>query len=843
MARTKTDSTVEKEIKPYTHDDKTRLNNPPVGYAQYDTAQETKKKYSYDPNLDPTLTWAGKAERTSFEIPTVSLHVHETIDPYRIIREARHREHRGVYQTTLFDTDSLKKRRESLEFYQHSRGWTNRLIAGDSLLIMNSLLEKESMAGKVQMVYIDPPYGIKYGSNFQPFTDKKNVQDGKDEDLTKEPEMIKAFRDTWELGIHSYLSYLRDRVTLARELLAESGSIFVQISEDNLHHIREICDEIFGPENFVTQIYYKKTTGAGSSGDLITLPSVGDYIVWYAKNKSGYKYHKLFKKKDFGGEGSSAYKRIELKDGTRMTISQWEKETGQVFSYSSRPEGSKIYGLDNLTSQSGGESSRFPIEYNDKVYTISKGSWKTSQEGIKHLIENRRIDVSDRGGIGYVRYFEDFSMMPITNLWTDTVGQNQYGGDKIYIVQTALSAVQRCLLMTTDPGDLVLDITCGSGTTAYVAEQWGRRWITCDTSRISIALTKQRLMTALFDYYMLLYPDVGVSGGFDYIKEKHVTLKSIANDLPPVMEDLFDQPRVDKNKMRVTGPFTVEAIPSPTVKSLDDLNESVDSSSKQSDWREELKASGILTRSGEKIQFSRVEPLSGTQFLQAEAETKEDFPRKAVICFAGETRPLDSRMVRFAIEEAETVHPAPKMIIFCAFQFDPEASKDIDETVWPGVQLLQVHMNTDLLTDDLMKKRSGNQSFWMVGQPDVVCEKIEEGLDKGKYQVKVRGYDYYDVKTGTVQSGNTTNIAMWMLDTDYDGMSLNPSQTFFPMSGPDDGWSKLAKTLKVELDQDLIKMYRGVKSIPFSVKPPVKVAVKIIDNRGIESLKIITIGE
>ena len=842
MARTKADSTVEKEIKPYTHDDKTRLNNPPVGYAQYDTAQETKKKYSYDPNLDPTLTWAGKAERTSFEIPTVSLHVHENIDPYRIIREARHREHRGVYQTTLFDTDSLKKRRESLEFYQHSRGWANRLIAGDSLLVMNSLLEKESMAGKVQMVYIDPPYGIKYGSNFQPFTDKKNVQDGKDEDLTKEPEMIKAFRDTWELGIHSYLSYLRDRITLARELLTESGSLFIQISEDNLHHVREICDEVFGPENFVTFISYASTSGFATN----FISRAGDYVVWYAKSKNQIKYRQLFIPKEFGGEGGTAYKKIELKDGTRLSIAEWEKQNGCKFDYKTRPEGSRVYGLGDVTSQGSGPTLQ-PFEFNGKTYYPSKGNhWKAKYpEGMQRLADLKRIDVGDKS-IGYVRYFDDFPFMQISNLWKDTLGQNQYGSSgKKYVVQTSLLVVQRCILMSTDPGDLVLDITCGSGTTAYLAEQWGRRWITCDTSRIAIALAKQRLLTALFDYYQLLHPDLGIAGGFNYKKVPHVTLDSLANNESPVTEDLVDQPLLDKTKVRITGPFTIEAIPSPTVKSLDTIEDSPSSdvSSKQSEWRDELKAAGILTRSGNKIQFSRVEPLSGTTYLQAEAETIEESPRKAVICFAGETRPLDARMVRFAIEEAETIHPAPKMIIFCAFQFDPEASKDIDEAVWPGVQLLQVHMNTDLLTDDLMKKRSGNQSFWMIGQPDVVCIKIEEGADKGKFQVKVRGFDYYDVKTGTVQSGNTSNIAMWMLDTDYDGMSLNPSQIFFPMAGPDEGWTKLAMTLKVELDQDLVEMYRGVESIPFSLKPPAKIAVKIIDNRGIESLKVITIGE
>lgn len=703
---------------------------------------------------------------------------------------------------------------------------------------MNSLLEKEGMAGKVQMVYVDPPYGIKYGSNFQPFINKKNVEDGKDEDLTQEPEMIKAFRDTWELGIHSYLSYLRDRLLLSKDLLSETGSVFVQISENNLHYIRQICDEIFGSDNFVTQIYYKKTTGAGSPGELTSLPSVGDYIVWYAKDKCQYKYNKLFKKKEFGGEGSSAYKKIELADGTRMSISQWEKQTGKTFDYKTRPTGSRVYALDNLTSQSGGENARFPIVFEGKEYTINRGSWKTSKEGIQRLLELRRIDTSDKGGIGYVRYYDDFSMIPLTNLWTDTVGQNQYGGEKKYVVQTAITAIQRCLLMTTDPGDLVLDITCGSGTTAYVAEQWGRRWITCDTSRVAITLTKQRIMAACYDYYKLLHPELGITGGLEYEVCPHVMLKTLANDDETVKEYLIDRPIIDKTKIRVSGPFTVEAIPAPTVQSIDDPSVHTSSTSKQSQWRDELLATGIITRAGQKIEFTRVEPLSGTTYLQAEGETLSlGGCKRAVIHFASESHPLDQRMVNFILDETERIRPSPDIILFCAFQFDPEAAKFIDETSWPGVQLLKVQMNTDLLTEDLKKNRSNNQSFWMIGQPDVAVDKNDEG----KYVVTIRGFDYYDVKTGKVESGDTRRISMWMLDTDYDGLSLNPSQIFFPMAGPKDGWAKLSKTLKVELDPDLIELYKGVISIPFEINGPTKIAVKIIDDRGIESMKVLNL--
>lgn len=396
--------------------------------------------------------------------------------------------------------------------------------------------------------------------------------------------------------------------------------------------------------------------------------------------------------------------------------------------------------------------------------------------------------------------------------------------------------------MTTDPGDLVLDITCGSGTTAYVAEQWGRRWITCDTSRVAITLAKQRLMTATFDYYKLAHEEQGVGSGFVYKTVPHITLKSIANNEPPATETLYDQPEIDKTKIRVTGPFTVEALPAPVVKPLDDLGGmEEDVSAKQTDWRDQLLATGILGRGGAKLEFSRVEPLSGTKFLQAEAETKEDTPRRAVICFAGETKPLDSRMVEMALDEAEAMRPAPQLIVFAAFQFDPEAAKNIAETNWPGVTLLQTQMNTDLMTEDLKKKRSSDQSFWLVGQPDV--ELIRDGRSKTRYKVRVNGFDYYDVKKGTVESGSTSRIAMWMLDTDYDGMCIVPKQVFFPMGGKKDGWNKLAKTLRAEIDPDLIEKFAGNESLWFTVQPNSRIAVKIIDDRGIESLKVIRVGE
>ena len=828
-----------RDVEAYTHDDKKRTNNPPVGMAQHDKAEEKVKTYQFDPHLDPTLQWAGKVEGMSFDVPTSSIHIHESIKPHSIIARVMKEYSNALEgqvegQQSMFEAETpaerMRRRRESIEFYQHGVNWTNRMIAGDSLVVMNSLLEKEGMAGQVQMVYIDPPYGITYGSNFQPFVGKKDVKDRKDDDLNQEPEMIKAFRDTWELGVHSYLSYLRNRLLLARDLLSESGSIFIQISDENLHYIRNICDEIFGHTNFVEMIAFRKKNMT-LGGTL--LEGVCDYIIWYAKDVEKVKFHKLFLPTQ--AEGDSHWNMYEAPDGTshKMTAEQIEN-------HSFLPSGAEVFQLASLYPAGSFDTGIFPFEYNGKIYNPPAGrSWKTHFDGMCRLAASNRLFPYETGDtLRYKMKLSDYPVSPLHNVWSDTAP----AANKIYVVQTGEKVIQRCMLMTTDPGDLVLDITCGSGTTAVVAEQWGRRWITCDTSRVAITLAKQRLMTATFDYYKLAHEEQGVGSGFVYKTVPHITLKSIANNEIPATETLYDQPEIDKTKVRITGPFTVEALPAPVVKPLDDIGDSEeDYSAKQTDWRDQLLATGILGRGGSRLEFSQVEPLSGTKFLQAEAETKEDTPRRAVICFAGETKPLDSRMVAMAMDEVERLRPAPKLVIFAAFQFDPEAAKDIDDYIYPGVTVLKAQMNTDLMNEDLKKKRSSDQSFWLVGQPDV--ELIRDGRSKRKFKVKVNGFDYYDVKKGTVESGSTSRIAMWMLDTDYDGMCIEPKQVFFPMGGKKDGWNKLAKTLRAEIDPDLIEKYAGNESLWFMAEPNTRIAVKIIDDRGIESLKVIRIGD
>jgi adenine-specific DNA-methyltransferase len=666
-------------VEQYEHKTKTRVNNPPVGLVDAKSdAAEGKKTYAYDPHLDPVLVWAGKAERTSFEIPTVSLHVHERIDPRAIIEAVRKKNGSDYAQLSLFGSKTENPPlREAIEFYKHAHNWSNRFIAGDSLLVMNSLLEKEGLAGQVQMVYFDPPYGIKYGSNFQPFVNKRDVKDGKDEDLTAEPEMVKAFRDTWELGLHSYLSYLRDRLLLARELLHESGSVFVQISDENVHHVREILDEVFGAKNFAALIAFTKSAGGLRAANRVGVTT--DYLVWYFKNDAEAKYRPLFEKKTDAID--AGYIQLELKDGTRRPMTKEERSKEVEL-----PTGSRPYMTVLMTKP--GPGAKFVVEYEGSKYDSGKRWWGTTPEGMQGIIKSGRIAATPNS-IRFITYFEDFPFRAYTNLWAGLGG----AADPVYVVQTSPEVIQRCLLMTTDPGDLVLDITCGSGTTAFVAEQWGRRWMTCDTSRVALTLAKQRLMTAVFDYFQLAHPDEGVDSGLRYKTVPHVTLKSIANHEPPEPETLYDQPLVDTGKTRVTGPFTVEAVPAPMVKSPGEVageetaapmpaDGSVARSGatiRQDEWRNEMLRTGIRGKGGQMIQFSRVEPFSGTRWLHADAETKPNDEgvatlregaakdrQRAVISFGPEHAPLEQKQVEMALEEARKLVPRPQLIVFAA---------------------------------------------------------------------------------------------------------------------------------------------------------------------------------
>lgn len=860
------------------HDDQYRASIPTTELAGEesvvvdDMSPEGKYRqfrHEFNRGRDPELYWLGKYQNDSEEtkssdlnVDTRSLYRHEEIRPEMLINQlySIKEDENAFYTASLFGSDIPPTIYEDdikriTEYYQHNADWRNRLIQGDSLLVMNSLLQRESMAGKVQMVYIDPPYGIKYGSNWQMKLNNRDVKDN-DESLSGEPEMIKAFRDTWELGIHSYLSYLRDRLVLARELLTESGSCFVQISDDNVHLVRNLMDEVFGSENFVSQIYYQKTTGAGSPGELFAPASVGDYIIWYAKNKAELKYNKLFLPKNFGEEGSSAYNKIELEDGTRMSISSWEKNNKQIFDYNKRPKGSRVYALDNLTSQSGGDNARFPIEFNGSIYTLTKGSWKTGKEGIKRLIESRRVDVSSKGGIGYIRYFDDFPMFELNSLWTDTVGQNQTG-EKLYVVQSALKAIRRCILMSTDPGDLVLDPTCGSGTTAYVAEQWGRRWITIDTSRIALNLAKKRLCTAVYPYYELFDKEKGnIRLGFMYGKVPHIKLKHIANDLDPDEEILYDQPIENKKKIRVSGPFTVETLQSFNVVNPDELDN--DERNETEDFQERvfahLKASGI--RNGAKKEqavFYNVESVANP-YLNAKGYYKdaEDKERLAYFHIGPKFGMVSKRAVSEAIKEFRAIALNEGASWLCVLGFSFEDNINEKDYNLGSFTVSKVRMHDDLMQDGLLKKDKGAGAFITIGEPDISLIDDEGGKTA---HIEILGLDIYDPIKDIVKPRSVEDIAYWEIDDDYDGEQFIVRGLHF--CGGDkkefDAWKKglnsvapkvtkkkAETTLRLELNDEMWETLYGFKSHSIEKRAGRKIAVRVISQFGEESTKVLT---
>ncbi len=942
------------QIISYRHQDK-RKNNPEVGMVTPATDPDAgKTRWAFDPHLDPALqfdsqrgrieaiiddalasgdtermrsaleelkhlqtpylNWAGKAERTSFDVDTVSLHVHERVDPASIlsaVRKAMKGEGKSTgaakaIQPGLFDApfENLPLR-DAIDFYHHERGWANRLVAGDSLLVMNSLLQKESMAGKAQMIYFDPPYGIKYGSNFQPFVGKRDVKDRSDADLTQEPEMIKAFRDTWELGIHSYLTYLRDRLLLAHDLLNESGSVFVQISDENLHHVREIMDEIFGASNFVSLISYSTTTGTADS----FLSNEHDKIVWYARDIKKLKYHQLWLEKGLTDVKSYKYK-------IRSDRLSYQGLTKNERLGKAMEDDWKVAQFSFAVSQDPGDPDERIYKFRDQPYDCGAARhWKTKNPtGLDRLGKAGRL-IGLATQLNYIRFFDDYPLSPLTNVWNDTGSAGYSAQDpKRYVVQTDSLVIERCMLMTTDPGDLVFDPTCGSGTTAYVAEKRGRRWITCDTSRVAVTLAKQRLMTASYDYFDLKYPHEGLKGGFIYKTVPHVTLKSIANnpdidsiyermhpaiekalaelngqlqadasewevpfDLPTAapqaarpsfdafhtarqvmqaqmdqsiaahtdQEVLYDQPSIAKNRLRITGPFTVEAVPFPCVKALDEASgpDEADTSiartgesGRQHQWRDELLKAGIRGKGGQLLKFADLEALpSDNDIRNLHAVGHLDSGERVVVSFGPEHAALEQRQVANAFNEAGNLFPLPKMVVFCAFTFDPEAAKDID--CMKGITALKAQMNTDLLTEDLKKAKSSNQSFWLMGQPEVEIRTLKDG----RYEVEVHGFDYFDTLKGELVSGGKSKIAMWSLDTDYDERSVFPRQVFFPMAGKGEGWEKLKKNIRAELDESRLDKFHGTVSLPFEAGDNRKIAVKIVDDRGIESLKVMSL--
>ncbi|MFA4839456.1 MAG: site-specific DNA-methyltransferase, partial [Candidatus Neomarinimicrobiota bacterium] len=758
--------------------------------------------YPRDPSLDPQLVWKGKDEqdKKDLAVPIVPIYIQEKIHPQAIINDliahatraanGKVSEKETAYQIQLFaDFNGFEGDFErKVDFYsQNTKSqphWSNRMILGDSLLVMTSLSEKEGLKGKVQTIYFDPPYGIKFGSNWQVSTRKRDVKDGKAKDATRQPEQIRAFRDTWQLGIHSYLAYLRDRLVTARDLLTETGSVFVQIGDENVHLVRCVLDEVFGSENFIANIAFKKTSATSSE----RMDGTFDTLLWYSKQKDQHKYRQLYEEKGIGSFIPSAYNRLFLPDGSTRSLTTEEREEGL-------PKNARLYALDNLTSsRPSGSGDLASFKFEGRIFTPGNGTFKTDLSGMERLAVAKRLEAT-RERIGYIRFIEDFPAIPLANMWTDTV--SSFMSDKVYVVQTVRKVIERCLLMTTDPGDLVLDPTCGSGTTSYVAEQWGRRWITIDTSRVALALARTRLMSARYPYYLLADSPEGVrkeaelSGrippeyktendiqkGFVYKRVPHVTLKSIANnpDIHEGMtraqidaaiarhadtETLYDQPYEDNKRIRVCGPFSVESLSPHRVLPAADDNQDGTVSEKEARNQQDfaamiidnLRKAGVQnTRKNERLVFNRLDAYAG-KWLNAAGEYSDADGkiRRVAVSIGPEHGTVGPGQVKEAAKEAVQGVGFDTLVV-CGFAFDPHVSEEVKR--YGKLIVLPAKMNPDLaMGDELLKKTGAGNLFMVFGEPDVEIRRVHPQMtqmttDKKKKNLResAKSADYQSV--------------------------------------------------------------------------------------------------
>lgn len=851
-------------------------------------------------HAQPWLEWANKREEgTSFTVDPVALFIHERLSAQAILETAK----RNDVQRDLF-ADPQQKYREAVKFYEHDVPWANRLILGDSLMVMDSLAHREGLAGQVQMAYIDPPYGINFRSNFQPEVFDTSGGDS-DRHLSREVEQIKAYRDTWELGVHSYLSYLRKRFVVTRELLKDSGSVFVQISVKNVHQVRCLLDEVFGPENFVAEIVYKPRTNTQSK----YLPILNDFVLWYAKDSEMLKFHSLFEEKEPGAN----FPKAELPAGEVVTASSMD----------SLPEGAEFFTTDPLIRKSSNDE---PFIFQNKEYR----HLRHNQTGLSRLAKADRI-VPSGVHIRYKHYFSDFPYTKLNNLWCE---ERLHEQNRSYVVQTDTTVIQRCMLMTTEPGDLVIDPTCGSGTTAYVAEQWGRRWITIDTSRIAITVARNRLLTATFNYYKLKDESTGISGGLllgtvphiernsiannsalDPIFEKHepiiaeklaalnTALKSVTPplrkqlklklqqkrkrdvteadrrrwDLPETaweewevpfdtdadwpealqkavigfrkawqakmkevndciaasakQEELVDRPEVQKGLMRVSGPFTVESV-QPLAESLDKEaapvaldKEPANVAAYLTRIAKLLKTGGVHFEGGRK-HFARFELLQGDNLFHAEGQFEGD-ARDVGVVFGPQHGPVSAWLVEECLSEARRQYD---VLLFAGFSFEAEAQAII-QSEHRRIQTHLAEIAPDVTMGDLLRQTHSDQLFTVIGAPRTEVMKT----DDGQFFVKMEGVDTYAPVDDTIESTQADKVAAWFLDTDYDGRTFCPTQSFFPNKK---AWTNIARSLKTVVDEESLAAFSGTESLPFSAGNHNRIAVKVIDRRGNELMKI-----
>jgi adenine-specific DNA-methyltransferase len=929
MPKRKTKPKGPKPIKAITHSDK-RTNIPTADAQDFvspETQQPVELRYPRDPSLDPQLVWKGKDELDGEDLIAEAppIYIQEKIDPRVLVENLRRTAERpeDEPELQLFESFDGLDELDLVEFYRHDANWSNRMILGDSLNVMASLAEREALRGKVQMVYFDPPYGIDFKSNWQASVRERDVTDGRLKDISREVEQIKAFRDTWRNGVNSYLTYLRDRITVARDLLTDSGSLFVQIGQDNVHLVRAILDEVFGADHLIAQITFATSTGTSSN----TLASVADYILWYGRSA-----------------GQTKFRQLYALDVAFNAVG--EDVSGQ-------------YETGDMTSQEPSESRSIPLVFHDDTFSPSSARhWSFDPELISRIEKaDRAVKVSD-SQIRWKQYERERARGKLTNVWSDT----QFGAfskEKIYVVQTHRKVVQRCILMATDPGDLVLDPTCGSGTTAVVAEEWGRRWITIDTSRVALALARTRLMGAQFPYFILADSDQqepagssssdagsrpqsskgDLANGFAYKAIPHVKLSTIVENEEideiwerwnpqisatlralnesagrdwrewevPLEPDeawsdealaafskwrkvrrgrqkemdesikaraegkpLYDQPREDRKVARVAGPFTVESL-SPhrslafagsavnadgarnqdakkPIKDGPSVNGSRDDAQFEQMILENLRAAGIQTGEKEgRISFESLEPYAATH-IQAIGEREpegDDSPKRVGITIGPQYSTVGPSFVKDAAREANKAGDIDLLCIL-AFAFDPQvvgASEAEYVTTDDGfasvagerqlgkVPILLVRMNADLVMGDELKKTGAGNLFTVFGEPDI--EILEEG---DELRVVLNGVDVYDPNTGEVRSNDTDQIALWMIDTDYNGESFFVRHCYF--TGGQDPYKRLKTTLKAEIDADMWATLCSTESRPFQRPESGKIAVKVINDYGDEVLKV-----
>ncbi|HVC77579.1 MAG TPA: site-specific DNA-methyltransferase [Candidatus Micrarchaeaceae archaeon] len=755
------------------------------------------------------------------------IYIQEKIHPKAIIEDLRKvSQGETPAQADLFSDFNGIDFDEVVDFYQHEQHWSNRLILGDSLEVMTSLAERETLKREVQCIYMDPPYGVKFGSNWQVSTRKRDVRDGSIPDATRQPEQVKAFRDTWLDDRHSYLTYLRDRLTAASLLLAPTGSIFVQISDTNEHLVRGLLDEIFGADNFCALLVFKKTTGANSPVARVNVvATVSDFILWYAHDRDQVKYRQLYV--DRSPDEEAGFNQIE---------------------------GDTRFRYENASSPGFSETLSRPFEWKGKEYLPPAGAhWKTTPGGMRRLAWANRLVARGRT-VNYKRDALDFPVTPLTHLWTDI--RLGYASDqKTYVVQTSSKVVERCILMTTDPGDLVLDPTCGSGTSAYVSEQWGRRWITIDTSRVALTLTRQRLIAARLPRYRLLDP-VGkdLRRGFEYETVAHVTLKSIANN-PQIFEDsslhdisvairnnseretLYDRPKVESAVVRVTGPFTVESLSASVTLYSEGRGNATPASVEAGDYLmaiiENLRTAGVQNSvRSQRLTFDRLDVWPG-HFIHAVGEYAEDGgARRAAITVGPQYGTVDADLVRDAAKEAAGFFD---LLVVCGFTFDAYIADEFKQL--GNLTILKANMNPDLsMGGDLLKKTGTGNLFTVFGEPDIDVRRAN-----GEIEVEIRGLDVYDPTTGQIRSHTTADIACWFIDTAYDGNSFFVRHAYF--TGAGDPYKALKAALRADIDEGVWASLYSTVSRPFEVPASGRIAVKVINHYGDEVMKVYEVAD